>query len=256
MSRRPLIAANWKMNKTVAEATAFIPPLSAALPRLTPVDLALFPSFFGIPSVAAALAGTPVSVGAQDLYWEANGAFTGEVSAAMLRDAGATMVLVGHSERRHVLGEGHEVVAKKFATALREGLIPVLCVGELLAERDAGHERRVVEGQLESAFEGISAEVAATCVVAYEPVWAIGTGRTALPDDAEAMHGAVRSWLSTRVGARADSMRILYGGSVKPDNAAALIAGSQVDGFLIGGASLDPASFVAIAGAAAGANGQ
>lgn len=250
MSRRRLIAANWKMNKTIAEAMAFVPPLRAALPRLAPVDLALFPSFFGVHPVADALAGTPVAVGAQDLYFEANGAFTGEVSCDMLRDAGATMVLAGHSERRHVLGESDEIVARKFAAALRAGLQPILCVGELLGERDAGNARRVVERQLASAFEGMSAELASRSVVAYEPVWAIGTGRTASPDDAAEMHAAVRSWLAGKLGSVADGLRILYGGSVKPENAAGLVARENVDGFLIGGASLDPASYIAIAEAA------
>jgi triosephosphate isomerase len=251
MSRRKLIAANWKMNHTVATATEFVVPLRAALPGLSSVDLAIFPSFFCVRALADALAGTSVAVGAQDLYWEKSGAFTGEVSGAMLIDAGATMVIIGHSERRHVLGESDEVVAKKLAAALRDGLTPILCVGELLDERDAGKATAVVERQLDSAFHGMNAAIAARVVVAYEPVWAIGTGRTASPEDAEEMHGMVRNWLSVRAGVDPGAMRIIYGGSVKPDNAAALIARSQVDGFLVGGASLDPASFVAIAEAAA-----
>lgn len=250
MSRRSLIAANWKMNHTVATATAFVDPLRAALPRLSHVDLALFPSFFGVRALADALAGTPVAVGAQDMYWEESGAFTGEVSGAMLRDAGATMVIVGHSERRHVMGESNEIVARKLTAALRDGLGPILCVGELLTERDAGHEKAVVEKQLATAFHGMAAEVAAGVVIAYEPVWAIGTGRTASPADAESMHQSVRTWLAGHYGAIADEVRILYGGSVKPDNAAGLIDQDNVDGFLIGGASLDPASYIAIAEAA------
>jgi triosephosphate isomerase len=251
MSRRRLIAANWKMNKAIAEAVAFVPPLRAALPRLASVDLALCPAFFSVRPVADALAGTSVAVGAQDLYWEANGAFTGEISSAMLRDAGATIVIVGHSERRHILGESDDVVARKLSAALQAGLLPVLCVGELLGERDAGRARDVVERQLEAAFRGVSAELASRIVVAYEPVWAIGTGRTASPDDAQEMHAAVRRWLDGAIGSDAQRMRILYGGSVKPDNAAGLIAREDVDGFLIGGASLDPASYIAIAESAA-----
>ncbi|HEX6790265.1 MAG TPA: triose-phosphate isomerase [Candidatus Krumholzibacteria bacterium] len=247
MSRRRLIAANWKMNKTIAEAVVFVPPLRDALPRLSDVDLAVFPSFLGIRPVVDALQGTDVAVGAQDVYFEANGAYTGEVSAAMIRDAGGTMVLVGHSERRHVLGESDETVAKKLVAALQAGLTPVLCVGELISERDAGNARSVVERQLTTAFAAVAAALAPRTVVAYEPVWAIGTGRTASPDDAAEMHAAVRAWLSGRLGNAADGMRILYGGSVKPDNAAGLIARENVDGFLVGGASLDPASFVAIA---------
>jgi triosephosphate isomerase len=253
MSRRRLIAANWKMNKTIAEAVAFVPPLRAALPGLSAVDLAIFPSFFAVRPLADALAGTPVAVGAQDLYWEPNGAFTGEVSTAMIHDAGARAVLVGHSERRHVLGESDEVVARKLAVALHDELAPILCVGELLKERDAGDALRVVERQLASALARVPAELASRTVVAYEPVWAIGTGRVASPQDAAEMHAAVREWLRRHHGSVADGMRILYGGSVKPGNAAGLIARENVDGFLIGGASLDPASFVAIAGSAAAA---
>jgi triosephosphate isomerase len=251
MSRRSLIAANWKMNHTVATATEFTVPLRAALPRLSKVDLAIFPSFFCVHPLALALAGTPVAVGAQDMHWEESGAFTGEVSGTMLRDAGATMVIIGHSERRHVIGESDEWVARKLAAALRDGLTPILCVGELLSERDAGQEKSVVEKQLATAFHGMAAEVAAGVVIAYEPVWAIGTGRTASREDAESMHQSVRAWLAGHYGAIADEVRILYGGSVKPDNAAGLIDQDNVDGFLIGGASLDPASYIAIAGAAA-----
>jgi triosephosphate isomerase len=220
------------------------------LPRLAGVDLAIFPSFFCVRPLADVLEGTPVAVGAQDLYWETSGAFTGEVSGAMLKDAGASMVIVGHSERRHLLGETNEIVARKLDAALRDALTPILCVGELVAERDAGEQNAVVEKQLAAAFQGIGAAVAARVVIAYEPVWAIGTGRTALPQDAQAMQAAIRAWLGNHYGASAQVMRILYGGSVKPDNAAGLATQPDVDGFLIGGASLDPASFVAIAEAA------
>jgi triosephosphate isomerase len=253
MSRRRLIAANWKMNKTVAEATAFVAPLCAALSRLSAVDLALFPSFFAVRPLADAFARSPVAIGAQDLHWERSGAYTGEVSGEMVRDAGAAMVLVGHSERRHGLGESDEVVARKLAAAMRSGLTPILCVGELLAERDAGRAREVVERQLSAAFQAVAKDRVSQVVVAYEPVWAIGTGRTASPDDASEMHAAVRHWLSRHAGEASSSMRILYGGSVRADNAAGLAAREDVDGFLVGGASLDPAGFIAIALAAAGA---
>ena len=235
------------MNKAIADAVAFVSPLRDALPRLTTLDLALFPSFFCVRPVADALARTTVAVGAQDIYWEPKGAFTGEISTDMVCDAGATMVLVGHSERRHVLGESDEWVKRKLAAALRAGLTPILCVGELLSERDAGHAREVVERQLTSAFGGLRPELASQSIVAYEPVWAIGTGRTASPDDAAEMHAAVRGWLTASLGSGAGAMRILYGGSVKPENAAGLIARDDVDGFLVGGASLDPAGFIAIA---------
>jgi triosephosphate isomerase len=251
MSRRKLIAANWKMNKTIAEASSFATTLRPALPALASCDLVVLPSFFAVRPLADALAGTAVAIGAQDIYFEGNGAFTGEVSAAMIRDAGATVVLVGHSERRHVLGESDDTVARKLAAALRGGLTPILCVGELLAQRDAGRHHAVVQSQLEAAFTGTGADQAAKVVIAYEPVWAIGTGRTASPDDAQEMHGAIRVWLRTRFGAAAGAMRIQYGGSVKPDNAARLLARDEVDGLLVGGASLDAGAFIAIARAAA-----
>ncbi len=250
MSRRKLIAANWKMNKRVREAVDFADAFRPFVASLDRCDLVIFPSFFCIGPLARALAGTPVAVGAQDVYWEREGAFTGEVSSAMVMDAGATSVLVGHSERRHVIGEPDDLVARKLHAALDGGLKPVLCVGETLAEREAGHERDVVSRQLSSAFAGRDAGDAARTVIAYEPVWAIGTGRTATPDDAETMHRAIRAWLGDRFGAdTAAAIRIQYGGSAKPDNAADLLARDEIDGLLVGGASLDARSFAAIAGA-------
>jgi triosephosphate isomerase len=239
------------MNKTISEAVSFASELRAVLPSLTDSDLVVLPAFPALRPLADALAGTPVAVGAQDLHWEADGAFTGEVSAAMLRDAGATVVLVGHSERRHVLGETNEVVARKYAAALGSGLTPILCVGETLSEREAGRALPVVEAQLAAALGGVTAAGAARTVVAYEPVWAIGTGRTATPDDATAMHRAIRGWLRARFGdGVAAGLRIQYGGSVKPLNAAGLLSREEIDGLLVGGASLDAASFVEIARAA------
>jgi len=252
MPRRTLIAANWKMNKTISEAAAFAGEIRPALAGLSACDLVIFPSFLGLRALADALAGTAVGVGAQDIFWETSGAYTGEVSAAMLRDAGAEWVLVGHSERRHGVGESNELVARKFAAALAGGLRPILCVGETLAERDAGRQVAAVEAQLVSAFAGRSAGEAARTVIAYEPVWAIGTGRTATPADAEAMHGAIRGWLESRFGADvAARMRIQYGGSVKPESARSLLERDEIDGLLVGGASLDASAFLAIARAAA-----
>jgi len=242
------------MNKRVPEAVAFAGALRPLLPALSRCDLLIFPSFFCVRPLVDALSGTAAAVGAQDLYWEAEGAFTGEVSVAMLIDAGATHVLVGHSERRHVLGESDDVVGRKLHAALDGGLTPVLCVGETLPEREAGREREVVERQLVAAFEGRSVADAGRTVVAYEPVWAIGTGRTATPDDAEAMHRAIRAWLGGRFGPQtAAAARIQYGGSAKPENAAELLEREEIDGLLVGGASLDARSFAAIAAAAAGA---
>jgi triosephosphate isomerase len=249
MPRTKLIAANWKMNKTISEATAFATELRALLPTLPVRDVVLMPSFFSVRPVADTLAGARVWVGAQDLYWEKQGAFTGEVSAAMIRDAGAMYVLVGHSERRHGLGETDGMVAKKLAAALVGGLTPILCVGETLAEREVGHHVDVVERQLAVAFGERSADDARTVVIAYEPVWAIGTGRTPTGDDAAAMHRAIRAWMRARFGAAvASALRILYGGSVKPEHAADLLRRDEVDGLLVGGASLDVESFVAILG--------
>jgi triosephosphate isomerase len=251
--RRKLIAANWKMNKRLADAAAFAAALRTELSSLSHCDLLIFPSFFCIHTVANGLAGTPVSIGAQDLYWESDGAFTGEVSAAMLADVGASHVLVGHSERRHVMGEDDAVVARKLAAALDNGLNPLLCVGETLAQRESGRESDVVRAQLDAAFDGRSAADAAKTVIAYEPVWAIGTGRNATPDDAEAMHRMIRDWLASHFSAStAAAARIQYGGSARPANAGELLARSDIDGLLVGGASLQAASFVAIARAVPG----
>jgi triosephosphate isomerase len=251
MQRRKLIAANWKMNKRVPEALAFADAFLPLTASLAGCDLLVFPSFFCVRPLVDAFDGAAVSVGAQDLYWEPEGAFTGEVSVAMLKDAGASHALVGHSERRHVMGESDGAVARKLHAALDGGLTPVLCVGETLPEREAGRERNVVERQLATAFEGRSAEDAGRTVIAYEPVWAIGTGRTATPDDAEKMHRAIRGWLAGRFGGGVSAaIRIQYGGSAKPDNAAELLAREEIDGLLVGGASLDARSFAAIAGAA------
>jgi triosephosphate isomerase len=211
----------------------------------------LFPTFFGVRSVVDALSGARAWVGAQDLHWEKSGAFTGEVSAEMVKDAGAMYVLVGHSERRHGLGETDAVVAKKLAAAQGAGLTPILCVGETLSEREGGLQAHVAERQLTVAFSGVSPDDARATVIAYEPVWAIGTGRTASPDDAVAMHRTIRAWIQGRFGpVVAKAMRIQYGGSVNPTNAADLLSRDEIDGLLVGGASLDVASFLGIVRAA------
>jgi triosephosphate isomerase len=252
MPRPRLIAANWKMHKTISEAVAFAREMRPNLPTLpASCDIVLVPSFFGVRPVVEALAGARVSVGAQDLHWEANGAFTGEVSAAMVKDAGAQYVLVGHSERRHGLGETDPVVAHKLAAALGAGLTPILCVGETLEEREGGLQESVVERQLSIAFGDRSGDDARATVIAYEPVWAIGTGRTAKTPDAVAMHRIIRAWIEGRFGApTAQASRIQYGGSVNPANASDLLASDEIDGLLVGGASLAVESFLAIARAA------
>jgi triosephosphate isomerase len=252
MARRKLIAANWKMNKTIAEAELFAKELKNSLSGLPGCDLAVYPPFFALPAAAAILRDTPVAVGAQDVYWEASGAFTGEISCDMVRDAGGVHVLIGHSERRHVLCETNDVVAMKFRAVIDNGLTAVLCVGEKIEQREAGKEGDIVREQLATALAGVGRASLARVVVAYEPVWAIGTGKTATPDDAKVMHEFIRAWLSEQFDAEiADATRILYGGSVKPGNAAELLAKVDIDGALIGGASLELDSYLSIARATA-----
>ena len=251
--RKPLIAGNWKMNLTAAKARDLVAALAPeAVALRDAVDVAVFPTALHVAAVVAAVGdGSAMAVGVQNLHPERSGAFTGEISGPMARDVGATMVLCGHSERRQLFGETPAFVGAKVAAALRDGLTPVLCVGETLDERDAGATVAVVTEQLAAVFGALSATEAARVVIAYEPVWAIGTGRNATPAQAEEVHAAIRGWLGAHVNAEvAATTRILYGGSVKPDNAAELLARPDVDGALVGGASLDAASFIAIIRAA------
>ncbi len=251
MPRRPLFAANWKMNKTIGQAEAFAERLKSSLSPQTEYDLILFPSFFCVPAVARQLEGTGIAVGAQDLFWEEKGAYTGEISGEMIRDAGASYALVGHSERRHVIGESDEVVAKKLKAVYSSALRPILCLGETIEEREVGAAETTVERQLESAISGLSSGEMGSLVIAYEPVWAIGTGKTATPEDAEQMHAFIRSYVRDAFGGEvADHLIIQYGGSVKPENAKRLMEQEDIDGALIGGASLEVESFLAIASAA------
>lgn len=248
MPRRTLIAANWKMTKTIAEAESFVKSMVPALASASHCDLLIFPPFFAVPAVAGLLRDSKVSVGAQDLFWEEKGAFTGEISGEMIRDAGAGWVLVGHSERRHVIGESDEIIRKKLAAAYQSGLKPILCVGETLDLREAGEAESYVKKQVTSAISGLDKSQLASLVIAYEPVWAIGTGKTATPDDAEEMHALIRRLVAEMSGEGiAGNLIIQYGGSVKPDNAASLLAREHIDGALIGGASLEVDSFLAIA---------
>ncbi len=248
MSRRKLIAANWKMQSTIRDAKAFAERLKSCVKVDPGFDMTIFPPFLALPITAEILEGTSVAVGAQDVFWERKGAYTGEVSGEMVVEAGGTSVIIGHSERRHVIGETNEVVGKKLRAALDVGLTPVLCVGETIAERETGRAESVVEGQLDTAFAGLSLREVERIVVAYEPVWAIGTGRTATPEDAVAMHRFVRRYVGERLGtATSDRVRILYGGSVKPENAGTLLREAEIDGALVGGASLDVDSFLQIA---------
>jgi triosephosphate isomerase len=224
--------------------------LAAEVPASPVFDMVIFPPFFGVADTAGALAGTPVDVGAQDLFWEKEGAFTGEVSGDMIAEAGGTHVIVGHSERRHVIGEDNSIIRRKLEAGLAAGLVVVLCVGEKLLHREAGEEEGFVEEQLETALAGLDPAAIKRIVIAYEPVWAIGTGKTATPEDAVAMHTFIRGFVERRFGAdAAATIRILYGGSVKPDNAARLLGEEEIDGALVGGASLKIESFLQIANA-------
>jgi triosephosphate isomerase len=255
VSRPIVLAANWKMHKTAADASAYLAAFEAEAPGPRPgVEVAFFPPFPILEVVGRAVRHrADVTVGGQNCHWEPQGAFTGEVSAAMLAAAGARRVLVGHSERRQLFGETDETCALKLRAALAAGLDPMLCVGETLEERDVGRARTVVLRQLTRAVEDLTRDEHARLSIAYEPVWAIGTGRTAEPDDAEEMHAAIREILasvSSPDAARATP--VLYGGSVKPENAARLLAEPDIDGALVGGASLDPTGFAAIVRAALG----
>jgi triosephosphate isomerase len=244
---KPYIAGNWKMNLDRAGAVTLARALRAEVGAAGPVDVAVFPPFVYLPAVVEALAGSAIAVGAQDVCDRPVGAFTGEVSAAMLRDVGATIALVGHSERRHVYAEGDALVRAKLEAALAGGLSVILCVGETLAEREAGRTEEVNARQLTAGLQGLSRDDLARITLAYEPVWAIGTGRTATPQQAAEVHAYLRGVLSGLFDQRAAAaMRIQYGGSVKPDNTAALLASPDVNGALVGGASLEAESFLGI----------
>jgi triosephosphate isomerase len=246
MSRKALIAANWKMYKTPAEAKAFV---DAFLPLIKGYDhnreeIALFPSPVLLPTVIDAAKGSNVIVGAQNIHFAAEGAYTGETSIGQLKAIGGTATLIGHSERRQYFAETDEIVNKKLKAALAAGLLPVVCIGEVLADREGGKTAQVLKTQIEGAFAGITAAEAKTIVIAYEPVWAIGTGKTATPEMAEETHKVVRAEVAKILGAEiAANIRILYGGSVKPENVSTLMAMEDIDGALVGGASLKADSF-------------
>lgn len=242
--RRPLIAGNWKMHGDAAWAAALAREVVHRAARARHCDVAVMPAFPLIPAVARVLEGSPIALGAQDLSPEDEGAFTGDVSARMLRSVGCTHVIVGHSERREHHLEGDDLVRRKTARAIGAGLVPILCVGERLAEREAGQTLNRVETQVGIAMRGLDKAEASRVVLAYEPVWAIGTGRTATPAQAEEVHEFVRGVVRGLFGDEvAEGLRILYGGSVRPDNIRALMACPDVDGALVGGASLDAESF-------------
>lgn len=249
--RKPIVAGNWKMNKTVAEAVALVAAMKDELLQLGGVERVLCPPFMAIPDVAKMVAGTEIGVGAQDMYWQASGAFTGEVSPVMVKEF-CSYVIIGHSERREHFGETDESVNKKIKAALAHGLIPIVCVGETIALRQEGRTESWVSAQVQAALAGLTAEQVAGMVIAYEPIWAIGTGLAATADEAERVCGqVVRAKIAELYGqAVASAIRIQYGGSVTAANAPELMAKPNIDGALVGGASLKAPDFVAIVRAA------
>jgi triosephosphate isomerase len=244
---RQIIGANWKMNGSVSLASDFLENMLRLGSARASADLVLFPPFTVLPMIGSEAEAAGLELGGQDIFWEDSGAFTGEISAGMLLDAGATWFLAGHSERRHVMGEDEAAVRRKLEKGLQSGLKGILCVGELMDEREDGLTEKVVRGQLRSALEGLDSATPGNLVIAYEPVWAIGTGLTATPDEAQRMHALIREWIREFLGEdSADGIRIQYGGSVKPANAADILGKPSVDGALVGGASLQADSFMAI----------
>lgn len=246
-SRKPIIAGNWKLYKTIREAVDLVTLLKRLITDTQPVEVVVCPPFTAISEVAEALMDTGIRVGAQDMFWEDKGAFTGEISAAMLKEAGAEFVIIGHSERRQFFHETHETVNKKTKTALKTGLTPIVCIGETLAEREAQRTFQVLEEQLKGAFGDLSAADMGFLILAYEPVWAIGTGKVATPAQAQEAHAFIRKWMSKKFSAEtARDLRIQYGGSVKPNNIAELMRQEDIDGALVGGASLEAQVFADI----------
>ncbi len=250
--RRPIIAGNWKMHKTITEAGRLVADLKALVPPGGAVEVVLGPPYTALAAVAAALPGTGWGLGAQDVFWEEKGAFTGEVSPGMLKDAGCTHVIIGHSERRQYFGETDATVQRKVRAALAAGLAPIVCVGESLGQREAGETETQVVGQVKAALEGLGAADLAPVIIAYEPIWAIGTGRTATPGDANAVCALIRRTVGELFGAEAAAgLRIQYGGSVKPENSDELMSEPDIDGALVGGASLEATGFARIIAGAA-----
>ena len=245
--RTPVIAGNWKMFKTVHDAVVYTKEFRTMVKDATAIDIVVAPAFLAVHAVAEAARNSPVAVAAQDVFWEKEGAFTGEVSAAMVREAGAEYVIVGHSERRQYFGETDQAVNRKTVAALAADLVPIVCIGETLEQRERNETMDVLDRQIKAGLDGLTGAQVSGLVLAYEPVWAIGTGRTATSQQAQEVHehirGRLRAWFG---GDAADACRVIYGGSVKPDNIAELVAQPDVDGALVGGASLDPRSFADI----------
>ncbi|REK74167.1 triose-phosphate isomerase [Paenibacillus paeoniae] len=246
MSRTPIIAGNWKMFKTVSEATAFFAEVKGKA-EVAGVESVICAPFTALPALVEAAKGTTIAIGAQNVHFEDNGAYTGEVSGLMLKDLGVKYVIIGHSERRAYFAESDEIVNKKTVAAFKHGLTPIVCVGEKLEERESGATKEVCKVQTEAAFQGLSAEQAAEVVVAYEPIWAIGTGKSSTSDDAQDVIGYIRGVIAGLYDeAVAAKVRIQYGGSVKPNNVSEYLGQADIDGALVGGASLEPASYIAL----------
>ncbi len=245
--RREIIAGNWKLFKTQAETRAFFDALLPAIAGVDHCDVVVAPPFTVLSAAADAVKGRPVAISSQDVYWEEEGAYTGEVSASMLRDAGCKYAIIGHSERRQLFGETDRTVSRKISAVLAQGMKAIVCVGESLEEREGGTAEKLVKSQLGAGLAQLTASELSNIIVAYEPVWAIGTGQTATPEIAGRMHAAIRGAILESYGQTvAESLRILYGGSVKPGSIADLMAQADIDGALVGGASLDAESFAAI----------
>jgi len=247
MSRTPIVAGNWKMFKTGAEATAFVAEAKAAVAAVSGVEAVVCAPFTALPALVEAARGSRIAVGAQNMHWEESGAFTGEVSGPMLKDLGVKYVILGHSERRQYFAETDETVNKKTHAAFKHGLVPIVCVGEKLEEREAGSTKDVCRVQTLGALEGLTAEQVSSLVIAYEPIWAIGTGKSSTAQDANEVISYIRSVIADKFGNDAAAkVRIQYGGSVKPENVREYLGASDIDGALVGGASLQPASYVAL----------
>ena len=246
-NRKPIIAGNWKMYKTTADAVTLVNALKTEVAGITKTEIIVCPTFVSLPAVNTALAGSNVQLGAQNVHWEKEGAFTGEIAPAMLKEHGVRYAVVGHSERRQFFGETDAGVNKRAKAALANGLRPIVCVGEMLADREAGKTEAVVAGQVRGSLAGFEKNQILETVIAYEPVWAIGTGKTASPAQAQEVHALIRRLLGEMFGADvAGKVRIQYGGSVKPDNAKELLGQPDIDGALVGGASLKAGDFAAI----------
>ena len=245
--RRILVAGNWKMHKRVGEAVELVDAVIAEFASPPTVEVAVMPPFTALYAVSKRVENSFVALGAQNVYWEKQGAFTGEISPPMLKELGCAYTIVGHSERRHIFGEPDQWIANKAVALQQVGIVPIICVGERLEDREAGDAEKVVRAQLAGSTRGLSWEGAELPVIAYEPVWAIGTGKTATPEIAQEMHSFIRGWLAANLGDDvAQRVRILYGGSVKPGNARGLLTKEDIDGALVGGASLEAPSFAGI----------